>query len=60
VCLSEAEAQIRAAGGTNTRPLFRFPYGDSDDCTIAVVNDAGYFAGRWTVDSKGWRAPAGG
>jgi len=53
--LRVAEAQIRAAGGTDPRPLFRFPYGDRNSHTIAVVNGAGYVALRWTVDSLGWK-----
>jgi peptidoglycan/xylan/chitin deacetylase (PgdA/CDA1 family) len=53
--LSRAEARILAAGGTDPRPLFRFPFGDRDAHTIAVVNDAGYLPVRWTVDSLGWK-----
>ena len=53
--LSTAEAQIRAAGGSSTRPLFRFPFGDRTGHTISVVNTAGYVAIRWTVDSLGWQ-----
>jgi peptidoglycan/xylan/chitin deacetylase (PgdA/CDA1 family) len=50
-----AESQIHAAGGTDPRPLFRFPHGDRNSHTIAVVNGAGYVAVRWTVDSLGWK-----
>jgi peptidoglycan/xylan/chitin deacetylase (PgdA/CDA1 family) len=53
--LSTADAQIRTAGGTSTRPLFRFPFGDRTAHTISVVNAAGYVAIRWTVDSLGWQ-----
>jgi peptidoglycan/xylan/chitin deacetylase (PgdA/CDA1 family) len=53
--LRVAETQIRAAGGTDPRPLFRFPFGDRTSHTIAVVNGAGYVAVRWTVDSLGWK-----
>jgi peptidoglycan/xylan/chitin deacetylase (PgdA/CDA1 family) len=53
--LIQAESQIRAAGGTDPRPLFRFPFGDRDAHTIAVVNGAGYAAVRWTVDTLGWK-----
>lgn len=53
--LRQAETQIRAAGGTEPRPLFRFPYGDRTTHTIAVVNGAGYVAVRWTVDTLGWK-----
>jgi peptidoglycan/xylan/chitin deacetylase (PgdA/CDA1 family) len=55
-----AESQIRAAGGTDPRPLFRFPYGDRSSHTIAVVNGAGYLPVRWTVDSLGWKGMKGG
>jgi peptidoglycan/xylan/chitin deacetylase (PgdA/CDA1 family) len=58
--ITAAEAQIRTAGGTTTRPLFRFPYGDRDARTIAAVNDAGYVAVRWTVDSLGWQGASAG
>jgi peptidoglycan-N-acetylglucosamine deacetylase len=53
--ISTAYSQITAAGGTDPRPLFRFPYGERDARTIAVVNNAGYVAVRWTVDSLGWQ-----
>lgn len=53
--LRQAQTQIRAAGGTDPRPLFRFPYGDRTAHTIAVVNGAGYVAVRWTVDTLGWK-----
>jgi peptidoglycan-N-acetylglucosamine deacetylase len=53
--LRQAESEIRAAGGTDPRPLFRFPYGDRTAHTIAVVNGAGYVAVRWTVDTLGWK-----
>jgi peptidoglycan/xylan/chitin deacetylase (PgdA/CDA1 family) len=54
-----AEAAIRAAGG-DPRPLFRFPLGDRDERTIAAVNDLGYVAVRWTVDTLGWQGTSGG
>jgi peptidoglycan/xylan/chitin deacetylase (PgdA/CDA1 family) len=53
--LTQAESLIRASGGTDPRPLFRFPYGDRTAHTIAVVNEAGYIAVRWTVDTLGWK-----
>jgi peptidoglycan/xylan/chitin deacetylase (PgdA/CDA1 family) len=54
-----AEQQIRGAGA-DPRPLFRFPYGDRDARTIAAVNDLGYVAVRWTVDTLGWKGTSGG
>ena len=40
--------------GVSPRPLFRFPYGDRSARTITAVNDGGYVAVRWTVDTLGW------
>ena len=54
-----AEQRILAAGA-DPRPLFRFPFGDRDERTIAAVNDLGYVAVRWTVDTLGWRGTSGG
>lgn len=54
-----AEGRILAAGA-DPRPLFRFPFGDRDERTIAAVNDLGYVAVRWTVDTLGWRGTSGG
>jgi peptidoglycan/xylan/chitin deacetylase (PgdA/CDA1 family) len=53
--LTAAENQLRAAGASDPRPLFRFPYGERDARTIATVNAAGYVSVRWTVDSLGWQ-----
>jgi peptidoglycan/xylan/chitin deacetylase (PgdA/CDA1 family) len=58
--LARAEAAIRAAGGSNPRPLFRFPYGDRNAASIAAVNRAGYAAVRWTVDTLGWKGTGAG
>jgi len=58
--LAGAEAAVTAAGGGSTRPLFRFPYGDRDNRTIAAVNAAGYVCVRWTVDTLGWQGTSGG
>jgi len=57
--LDAAEA-IRTVAGVNPQPLFRFPFGDRDARTIAAVNDLGYVAVRWTVDSLGWQGVTGG
>jgi peptidoglycan-N-acetylglucosamine deacetylase len=54
-----AEQRILAAGA-DPRPLFRFPLGDRDERTIAAVNDLGYVAVRWTVDTLGWKGTSGG
>jgi peptidoglycan/xylan/chitin deacetylase (PgdA/CDA1 family) len=54
-----AAMQITKATGENPAPLFRFPYGDADSRTIAIVNKAGYVPVRWTVDTLGWEGTAG-
>jgi len=55
----DAEHAISAAGA-DPRPLFRFPFGDRDARTIAAVNDLGYVAVRWTVDTLGWKGSSAG
>jgi peptidoglycan/xylan/chitin deacetylase (PgdA/CDA1 family) len=54
-----AEQTISTAGA-DPRPFFRFPYGERDARTIAAVNDLGYVAVRWTVDTLGWKGTSGG
>ncbi|HZO90172.1 MAG TPA: polysaccharide deacetylase family protein [Chthonomonadaceae bacterium] len=49
--LERAEAAIIKACGRGAKPLFRFPYGDSDRRTRAVVAQAGYQPIAWTLDS---------
>lgn len=60
------EEQVRGgqqailAAGADPRPLFRFPFGDRDARTIAAVNNLGYVAVRWSVDTLGWKGTIGG
>jgi peptidoglycan/xylan/chitin deacetylase (PgdA/CDA1 family) len=54
----QANVQIRRATGRDTRPLFRFPYGERDARTIAICNRLGYVSVRWTVDTWGWMGRA--
>ena len=49
-----ANVLIRRATGHDTRPLFRFPYGDRDVRTLAICHRLGYTSIRWTVDTWGW------
>ena len=51
---------IRPATGRDDRPLFRFPYGDTDARTVGIVNELGYGGIRWTVDTIGWKGTSGG
>ena len=55
----DAEATIRSLGA-DPRILFRFPFGERDAHTIAVVNGVGYVPVRWTVDTLGWKGTSGG
>lgn len=55
-----AEQAIRDVAGADPRPFFRFPFGDRDARTIEAVNDLGYVAVRWTVDTLGWQGTSGG
>ena len=54
----QANVQLGRATGQDTRPLFRFPYGDRDARTIAICNNLGYVSVRWTVDTWGWMGRA--
>src|SRR5690606_1589556 len=56
----DAQAQIMSVTGADPRPFFRFPYGARNAHTIQVVNQLGYGAIRWTVDSLGWQGTQGG
>lgn len=56
----DAEATILRVTGQDPRPWWRFPLGARDDRTIALVNDLGYVAFRWTVDTLGWQGTSGG
>jgi peptidoglycan/xylan/chitin deacetylase (PgdA/CDA1 family) len=51
---------IRATTGQDPRPLFRFPYGDSDARTLSDVHALGYGAIGWTVDTLGWEGRTAG
>lgn len=55
-----AQQAILRANGADTRPLFRFPFGDVNSRVLADVNALGYVAVRWTVDSLGWEGTSGG
>ena len=49
-----ARAAIQHATGRPPVALFRFPYGSSSASTLALVNQLGYTAVGWTVDTLGW------
>jgi peptidoglycan/xylan/chitin deacetylase (PgdA/CDA1 family) len=58
--LTTTQTRIRAATTQEDRPLFRFPFGDSDARTLGLVNGLGYGSIRWTVDTLGWQGTSGG
>ncbi len=58
--LTGAYSAIRAAGGSDPRLPFRFPFGDRNARTIAAVNANGYACIRWTVDTLGWQGTRAG
>jgi peptidoglycan/xylan/chitin deacetylase (PgdA/CDA1 family) len=49
-----ASSSIDAATGRPPIQLFRFPYGSMNGATLGVVNNTGYSAIGWTVDTLGW------
>jgi peptidoglycan/xylan/chitin deacetylase (PgdA/CDA1 family) len=53
-------AAIKKATGQDTHPLFRFPFGASNEGTIGIVTSLGYGAINWTVDTRGWQGTSGG
>jgi peptidoglycan/xylan/chitin deacetylase (PgdA/CDA1 family) len=57
--LSAADS-IHTATGADPKPLFRFPFGSKDAKALVEVNNLGYLAVRWTVDSLGWQGTMNG
>jgi peptidoglycan/xylan/chitin deacetylase (PgdA/CDA1 family) len=49
--LEASEAAIQKVCGRGGKPLFRFPYGDSDKRTRQAVANAGFQPIYWTLDS---------
>jgi peptidoglycan/xylan/chitin deacetylase (PgdA/CDA1 family) len=58
--ITKAAAAIKKATSRDTHPMFRFPFGASDQGTIDIVNSLGYGAINWTVDTRGWQGTSGG
>jgi peptidoglycan/xylan/chitin deacetylase (PgdA/CDA1 family) len=54
-----AAASIVTATRYDPRPMFRFPYGDTDTRTLSLVNSLGYVSVWWTVDTLGWKGISG-
>ena len=49
--ITGAEAEIVRVCGRGAKPLFRYPFGDSDRRVRARVSSLGYQAIHWTLDS---------
>ena len=58
--ITRAESRIQGATKYIPRPMFRFPFGDSDARTLGIVNGLRYGSIRWTVDTLGWMGTSGG
>lgn len=58
--ITHAQRVIKKISGQNPRPLFRFPYGDSNSRVIGIANGLGYGGIRWTIDTLGWEGTAQG
>ena len=58
--VGNAQQSILLTSGVETRPLFRFPFGDVDSRVLGIVNSLGYVGVRWTVDTLGWQGTSGG
>jgi peptidoglycan/xylan/chitin deacetylase (PgdA/CDA1 family) len=58
--VTSARTAILRVTGEDPRPLFRFPFGDSGPRDLRTVNDLGYVAVGWTIDTLGWQGTSGG
>lgn len=54
-----ARDEIQSVTGADPLPWFRFPYGDHNERTIAIVNSLGFVPIGWTVDTLGWKGTSG-
>jgi peptidoglycan/xylan/chitin deacetylase (PgdA/CDA1 family) len=55
-----AQSEIDKVAQAQPWPWFRFPFGDHNDHTIAVVNSLGFATIGWTVDTLGWEGSSRG
>jgi peptidoglycan/xylan/chitin deacetylase (PgdA/CDA1 family) len=58
--ITHAASVIKNTTGRETRPLFRFPYGDVNARVLADAHALGYGGIRWTVDTLGWEGRSNG
>jgi len=52
--LTHNAEMIRTTAGVEPA-LFRFPYGDYDDRTVALVKELGFTPVQWSIDSLDWK-----
>ncbi len=45
---------IESITGRDPQPIFRFPYGASNNQLVQMVNSLGYGSFMWTIDTLGW------
>ncbi len=57
--VTNAETAVIAATREAAKPWFRFPFGEYDARTLGIINDLGYAAIGWTVDTLGWEGRSG-
>lgn len=55
-----AQSEVSKITGAQVWPWFRFPFGDHNRHTIAVVNSLGFATIGWTVDTLGWEGSSRG
>jgi peptidoglycan/xylan/chitin deacetylase (PgdA/CDA1 family) len=55
-----AQQMIKTVTGADPAPWFRFPFGEYNARTLALVNSAGFVPVGWTVDTLGWQGTSGG
>lgn len=54
------QSAVQAAATYDPRPMFRFPFGESNATTLGIANGLGYTSIRWTVDTLGWKGTSEG
>jgi peptidoglycan/xylan/chitin deacetylase (PgdA/CDA1 family) len=54
------QLNIRAVGGHDPHPYWRFPFGAVNSSLVSLVNQECYVSFRWTVDTLGWQGTSGG
>jgi peptidoglycan/xylan/chitin deacetylase (PgdA/CDA1 family) len=56
----QGQSAIQSATKYDPRPMFRFPFGESNASTLSIANGLRYASVRWTVDTLGWQGTSGG